>query len=113
MAPKTNKLKTVIQFFSPSKKKEANTVLYEPSASTAPAPIIRNMGDVDAHDGDGDGDPNADKQSVLSAGTYIITNVGRKRSAALCSPDNKEGVVASLDGTNVIQEAGDEVSGQS
>jgi hypothetical protein len=53
-----------------------------------------------------------DNQSPLCPGTYIITNVGRKLRAALCSPDDQEGVVSSLDGTNVIQEAGDEVRNQ-
>jgi hypothetical protein len=107
MAPKTNKwTRNVTKLFSSSKKK-TDTIPSEPSSS-APARVIVSTGDVDAHDGDGD----PDNKSTLSAGTYIITNVGRKRRAALCSPDEKESVVASLDGTNVIQEAGDEVSNQ-
>jgi hypothetical protein len=105
MSPKTNKwTRNVTKLFSSSRVKKTDTI---PSETSASGPV-RAVGDVDAHDGDGD----PDNESTLSAGTYTITNVGRKRRAALCSPDEKEGVVASLDGTNVIPEAGDEVSTQ-
>jgi hypothetical protein len=106
MAPKKNKrTRKVTNPRSLAKKKE--DIQSEPSSSSALARAIGNTDDVDPHDGD---DP--DNKSTLSAGTYIITNVGRKRRAALCSSDDQEGVVASLDGTNVIQGASDEVSNQ-
>jgi hypothetical protein len=109
MAPKTNKrTRKVTNPSSLAKKRKVDTVPSEPSSSSALPQAVGNTDDADAHDGDSD----PDNKSTLSAGIYTITNVGRKRRAALCSSDEKEGVVASLDGTNVIQEAGDEVSTQ-
>jgi hypothetical protein len=91
-----------------AKKMKVDTNPSEPSLSSAPTQVISNTGDVDAHDGDGD----PDNKSALSTGTYIITNVGRKMRAALCSSNHLAGVVASLDGTNLTKEAGEEVCNQ-
>jgi hypothetical protein len=66
------------------------------------------LGNIGTHHDDDDLGP--DKKSSLSTGMYIITNVGRKKRAALCFPKKLAGVVASLDGTNLIPEAGEEVS---
>jgi hypothetical protein len=109
MAPKPRKFfRKVIHGISFAKKAKASSVQSEPSSMSLQAEALGNIADLTTHQ-DND-DPGPDNKSALSTGTYIITNVDRKMRAALCSSDRREGVVASLDGTNLVKEAGDEVS---